>query len=218
MRDGFLQNFPTFGYIKRLYMMRWCLLLILFPLAGNAQKFTAADLRQLKLYSTGLFSNDALVKTDTTRSKPLLKVQQVWAKRKDGIWVFAERTDTAHFYQLWHFYLQDDTTLLMQFLDFKDSTKGAQLSRNIKQEASLFLYHFITRHGCEIYLKKNKKGYTGNTWGKECFTGLPGTEYLTFTMAFTKNTVEWQQKGFDKQDKELGTANYSYTRQVTSLK
>ncbi len=218
MVKGLLQNFPTFGCIKRLYMMRWYFLFLLFPAAANAQKFTAADLRQLKLYSTGLFTNDAQVKTDTHRVKSVLKLQQVWSKRKDGIWVFAERTDTAHVYQLWHFYLQDDTTLLMQFLDFKDSSKAAQLSRNIKQETSLFLYHLITRHGCEVYLKKNKKGYAGSTLGKECFTGIPGTEYLAFNMAFNKSTVDWQQKGFDKQEKELGTANYSYTRQVISLK
>lgn len=198
--------------------MRWYLFFLLFPLAGNAQKFTAADLRQIKLFSTGLFSNDAQVKADSQHTKQLLKVQQVWSKRKDGIWLFAERTDTGHFCQLWHFYLQDDTTLLMQFLDFKDSSKAAQLSRNIKQETSLFLYHLITRHGCEVYLKKNKKGYAGSSWGKECFTGIPGIEYLAFSIAFTRNTIDWQQKGFDKEDKELATANYSYTRQVNSLK
>ena len=44
--------------------MRWYLLLLLLPAAGSAQKFTAADLRQLKLYSTGLFSNDAQVKAE----------------------------------------------------------------------------------------------------------------------------------------------------------
>lgn len=198
--------------------MRWYLLLLLFPMAAHAQKFTAADLRQLKLYSTGVFSGNTPAKADTPHSKQLLKLQQVWSKRKDGIWIFAERTDTAHFYQLWHFYQQDDTTLLMQFLDFKDSAKAVQLSRNIKQETSLFLYHFITRHGCEVYLRKNKKGYSGGSWGKECFTGIPGVEYLSFNMAFTRNSIDWQQKEFDKADKELGAANYSYTRQLTSLK
>lgn len=199
-------------------MMRWCLLFVLFPVLGNAQKFTAADLRQLKLYSTGLFSNSAALKADSQQIKSVLKLQQVWSRRKDGIWIFAERADTAHVYQLWHFYLQDDTTLLMQFLDFKDSAKAVQLGRNIKQETSLFLYHLITRHGCEVYLKKNKKGYAGSTLGKECFTGIPGTEYLSFSMVFTKNSIEWQQKDFDKQDKELATADYNYTRQVTPLK
>ncbi len=38
-------------------MMRWCLILIIFPLPGGAQKFSARDLWQLKLYSTGIFSN-----------------------------------------------------------------------------------------------------------------------------------------------------------------
>jgi hypothetical protein len=199
-------------------MMRWYLLLLLSPMPGQAQPFTTADLRQLKVYSTGLFSNDGQVKADTRSIKSGLKVQPLWPKRKDGIWLFAERTDTAQYYQVWHFYLQDDTTLLMQFLDFKDSAKAVQLSRDIKQEADLYLYHLITRHGCEVYLKKNKKGYSGSSSGKECFTGVPGTEYLAFSMAFTKTGIDWKEQSFDKDDKELGSSNYSYTRQVTSLK
>jgi len=202
-------------------MKRWFLLILLFPLLARAQFFSASDTRQLKMYSTGIFSNDKQAAADAHFVKSQLKVQPIWPKRKDGVWLFAERTDTAHYYQLWHFYVQDDTTLLMQFLDFKDTLKAAALSRDIKSQSGLFIYHLATRHGCELYLKKTKTGYNGSTLGKDCFAALPGTEYLVVTMAFSKNTIGWQENGYDKNDalqRSNFNGNYTFTRQAKSLK
>ncbi|MEO5592135.1 MAG: CpcT/CpeT family chromophore lyase [Chitinophagaceae bacterium] len=202
-------------------MMRWCLIIIFLPLFGRAQKFTAADLRQLKLYSTGFFSNDVQVKADTHVISSGLKIQPIWQKRKDGIWMFTERTDTGHHYQVWHFYLQDDTTLVMQFLDFKEVQKAVQISSDVKQQSNLYLYNLFTRHGCEVYLKKNETGYAGRSLGKDCSANIAGIEYIMFNIALTKNTIDWRQAGYDKEDKELPSAvtgNYKFIKHVKSLK
>ena len=202
-------------------MFRWFLVIIFFPLFGQAQQYAALDLKQLKLYGTGIFSNEVQAKADTQFMHSELKVQPIWQKRKDGVWMFAERTDTGHYYQVWHFYLQDDTTLLMQFLDFKDTQKAVQLSRDIKQQSTLYLYDLFTRHGCEVYLKRNKTGYAGASFGKDCFLNVAGIEYTVFNIALTKNTINWEETDFSKEDKAVpgkGGGNYSFSRQAKSLK
>ncbi|MEO5685144.1 MAG: CpcT/CpeT family chromophore lyase [Chitinophagaceae bacterium] len=202
-------------------MTRCCVLILLLPLFAGAQKFSAADLRQLKTFSTGAFSNDVQVKADTHFVNAGLTVQPIWQKRKDGIWMFTERVDTGHFFQVWHFYLQDDTTLILQLLDFKETQKAVQLSREIKQESNLYLYHLFTRHGCEVYLKRNKTGYAGDSFGKDCFSNVPGIEYLAYHIEVKKNTISWQEGGFDKEDKAIPAffaGQYEFIRQVKSLK
>jgi len=199
-------------------MIRYYLLIMLLPLFGNAQKFSAADIKQLKLYSSGMFSNDGQAKSDPLFIKTGLKLQPIWQKRKDGAWLFAEKTDTAASYQVLHFYLQDDSTLLIQFLDFKQASKGVQLSRDINQQSAIVLYDLALRNGCEVYLKKNKIGYTGTSSGKDCFIGQAGTEYVTVMMTITKNAIDWQQAGFDKDGNMLQSVhggNYHFVKQVS---
>jgi hypothetical protein len=200
-------------------MIRWCLFMILFfSLPGLAQKFSVTDLTLLKLYSTGFFSNDIQVKADTHFIQSSLNVQTLWPKRKDGIWLFGEKTDTIHHYQVWHFYLQDDTTVLMQFLDFKTTQKALRLSKDIKQQSGLSLNNLLMRHGCELYFKKNKSGYTATSSGKDCVANKAGIEYITCNISFKKNTIGWQENGFDKDEKQFTAGVYNFIKQVKSLK
>jgi hypothetical protein len=202
-------------------MMRCTFILIFCTTLCQAQKFSAADVKQWKAYSTGSFSIDAVAKSDTHFLKSTLVVQPIWPKRKDGAWLFAVKTDSAAHYQVWHCYLQDDTTLLMQFLDFKDADKGAALSKDIGQQSKLYIYNLFPRRGCEVYLKKNKKGFEGISAGKECFANVPGVEYLDYKIAFTKNTISWSETGYDKEDKlVMGSPDnvYTFSKQAKPLK
>jgi hypothetical protein len=202
-------------------MKPFCLLLFVCPLLVLGQRFSGADIKLLKTYTAGVFTNAAQLKTDSSAGQSVLTLQPIWPKRRDGGWLLVTRTDTARQYQLWHFYLQDDTTFLLQFLDFKDTAKAGQINRNINLQNSLFLYDLITRHGCEIYLTKTKKGYAGSSSGKDCYLETQGTEYAGFTLSFTKNSIEWKQVDFDKKDNPLPatfTGTYKYNKQVKSLK
>jgi hypothetical protein len=200
-------------------MMRCCLLMVLlFSLPGWAQKFSAADLRLLNAYSTGIFTNDVQAKADTHFLKASLKVQPIWPKRKDGVWLFVEKTDTGRYYQVWHFYLQDDTTVLLQFLNFKVNQQAVQLSQDIKQQSKLYMYNLLARHGCELYMKKNKTGYVATSAGKDCLAKGLGIEYTAFNISLTKNTIVWQENSFDKDDRKTEGRAYNYSKQVKSLK
>ena len=55
-------------------------------------------------------------------------------------------------------------------------------------------------------LKKNKTGFTGGTFGKDCFTNMPGSEYLVTRVIIAKDGITWQQTHFDKESKELPAA------------
>ena len=157
--------------------------------------------------------NDVQAKADTHFVKSVLKVQPVWPKRKDGVWLYAEKTDSSHHYQVWHFYLQDDTTVLLQILDFKANKQALQLSENIKQQSNLYLNNLITKQGCGLYLKKNKMSYTATSAGKDCLADKAGIEYLTYSISFTKNTIVWQQNDFNKEDQPSTAGAYSFIKQ-----
>jgi len=189
-------------------MLRCCIwMTLLLPLFGAAQKFTAADLRQLKIYSTGVFGNNENgVKPDSGLLQSDLLIKPIWQKRKDGLWMFVEKSDTGHYYQVWHYYLQDDSTLVLQFFDFKDPEKALLLHKDIKQQSNLYLYNLFTSHGCDVYLKKNNTGFAGHTSGRECFTSIPGAEYNEMKIDITKDAITWQQTPFDKENKEVRTA------------
>ena len=210
-----LHNLPDLRTDKTLFMKPcFFLLLAALSLPGRAQKFSAADLRMLNTYSTGFFTNDLQVKTDSVHFiQSVLKVQPVWVKRKDGVWLFAEKTDSIHHYQVWHFYLQDDTTVLLQFLDFKMNKQALQLSQDIKQQSNLSLNNLITRQGCGLYLKKNKTVYEAGSAGKDCLADKPGVEYLTYNIAFTKNAITWQENDFNKDDQPSTAGAYKFIKQ-----
>jgi CpeT protein len=202
-------------------MMRLCLLVIVIPFFANAQHFSTADLKLLKRYSTGSFSNEGQAKADTHFVKTGLQIQPIWQKRNDGVWLFVQQTDSSVQFQVWHYYIQDDTTLILQFLQFKEAGKAVQLNKDITQQSKLNLYHLLTRHGCEVYLKKDKKGYTGVSAGKDCFAEIKGVEYLSENISITRNNIVKLEIGFDKEDKQVyGAVNGSYTfiKQMKSSK
>jgi CpeT/CpcT family (DUF1001) len=200
-------------------MMRWCLtIIVVLPLLGDAQKFSGGDIATLNAYCTGVFSNESQAKADSHFIQTGLKVQRIWPKRKDGIWLFAEKTDTSHHFQVWHLYLQDDTTVLMQLLDFKSNQKALQLSQDSKQQSDLYLNSLLMRHGCELYFKKNKIGYTGTSAGKDCLADKAGVEYITYNITVTKNTLVWNEIDFGKEDKQLSDETVHLSKQVKSLK
>lgn len=194
-------------------MMRCLLLLLLLPCCCAAQKISATDMKLLKLYSTGAFTQKH-EGTDTPAVRLTLNIQPIWQKRKDGLWLFADKADTAHLYQVWHYYLQDDSTLVLQCFDFKDQQKALQLAKDIRQQSGLYIYHLFTSHGCDVYLKKDKTGFSGSTFGKECFSNIPAAEYLQMHIAVTKDGISWQQTSFDKDNKEVAalTGNYRYQK------
>ncbi len=198
-------------------MTRYLLLIMLFPVIASAQKLGQADIKQLKLYSSGVFSNEVQAKADTHFVNTSLKIKPIWQKRKDGAWLFCEKADTQFNYQVWHFYLQDDSTILLQFFEFKDTAQAGRLSKNIMVQDKLYLNTLSARNGCEVYLKKNKSGYAGTSSGKDCFVKQPGIEYVLIAIEISKNTINWQQTAFDVEDKEVpgfANGNYNFIRQV----
>jgi len=174
-------------------MARWFVWLLLVPLLSGAQPFSAAEMQQLKVYSTGLFTNKTQVQADSSVQPSTLHIRLIWQKRKDGWWMLAEKKDREQLYQVWHYYLQDDTTLVLQFFDFKDAQKAAALAQDLSLQASLYLYHLSARHGCEIYLKRHPGGYLGSTSGKDCVVQLPGAGYNKRSLLLQKDYLQWQQ-------------------------
>src|SRR5450432_1241121 len=211
-----LHNLPDLRIDKTLFMKPWFfLVLTALSLPVRAQKFSAADLRMLNSYSKGFFTSDLQEKTDAVHFiQSVLKVQPIWVKRKEGVWLFAEKTDSIHHYQEWHFYLHDDTTVKLQFLDFKMNKQALQLSEDIKQKSNFFLNNLSTRQGCGLYLKKNKTFYEAGSGDKDCLVDKPGVECLTYNIAFTKNAVTWQENDFNKDYQQSTAGAYKFIKQV----
>jgi hypothetical protein len=184
-------------------MIRYCWLLLFFPLYAHAQKLSGADLRKIKLYCSGSFSNAQQVKADSA-SPATIRIQTIWIKRKDGIWLFADKKDSAMHAQIWHFYLQDDTTLILQTLDFRNNFNPNQLRENIADQSKLTIYNLVSHSGCEIYIKRNKSdGYHGTSSGKDCYADTGGARYYRYEVYIDSKRFSWTEQWFDKDDHEI---------------
>lgn len=201
-------------------MKHGLLLVCLFPAALWAQRFTAGDLRQLKTMSAGRFQTMANDKAGRSACPSKLQMNPIWPKRKDGVWTFVQRTDSGRTpqYQVWHFYQQDDTTMVVQFLDFKDSSRAVELAADLNKQTNLAFFQLAPLRGCEIYLAKNKSGYTGTSSGQECFVRESGAEYLSLSLSLTGTGISWTQNAFDKDGQSAlypGNGTWYYRKQKT---
>ncbi|MEP7277181.1 MAG: CpcT/CpeT family chromophore lyase [Bacteroidota bacterium] len=147
-----------------------------------------------------------------------LRIQRIWPKRNDGLWLLTERTDTNHCSQVWHFYIQDDSTLVMQFLVFRAEEKTLQQGKDNMQAPVIRMNNLLTRGGCERYLKKTRTGYVGRSAGKDCLADKTGTDYFTCDMEFTRNTLIWQETRFNKDNEKKGSETFHFVKQANSLK
>ncbi len=135
--------------------------------------------------------------------------------------MFVKQTDSLEQYQVWHYYIQDDTTLILQLLQFKVIEKAKLLVKDINQQAKLNIFDLLTRHGCEIYMKKINNGYTGATAGNDCYTSFNDAEYLTENISVTKSSITRLEMGFNKEDKKVYgyvDAVYNFTRKIKPSK
>jgi CpeT/CpcT family (DUF1001) len=202
-------------------MARLLCFVLLFPFIVHAQKFTAADVQRLRVFSTGSFSNAVQTKAEKDILAASIQLQPIWQKRKDGAWIFVQLQDTSMKYAIWHYYIQDDTTLVLQFFDFKEKEKALQVSRDIKKQSTLKIFNLITKRGCEVYFKKDKLQYSGSSTGKDCFSENKNIEYYSYKVAVAKNKIYWWEAAYGKEDKTLFSTpgnGYYFTRQIKTSK
>jgi hypothetical protein len=202
-------------------MVRVFCIVLLIPILAQSQKFTATDLQRLREWSAGSFSNAAQLKAGIDLQAATIRLQPIWLKRKDGAWIFTQLQDTSMNFAVWHYYIQDDTTLVLQFFDFKDREKAVQLSRDIKNQSFLKIFNLITRRGCEVYLKWDKHEYAGNSVGKDCFSDNKKIEYYSYKVSLSKNRIDWWEGAFGKEDKTLFSTpgnGFHFARPIKSSK
>jgi len=202
-------------------MLRFAFLALWFPLMAHSQKFTSADVQRLRIFSTGSFANATQVKSGKEIPAAAILLQPIWQKRKDGAWIFVQLRDTCIKYGIWHYYIQDDTTLVLQFFDFKDREKAVQMSKELKSQSALNIYNLITRRGCEVYLKKDKLQYSGNSTGKDCFSENKNIEYYSYKVSVGKSAIDWWEAAYGKEDNQLFATQgggYHFIKQIKSSK
>jgi hypothetical protein len=207
-------------------MMKYLLtsLLLFFTFTCIAQRYTLADVQQVQLLTLGTF---AAQDSSNTSKKDSLQVKPLWTKRKDGAWLLVAQkegtTDSlvTDFY-VWHFYLQDDTTLLLQLLPCKEAQKAADVFNKRALEASLSLVDLKNMNGCEVYIKRMKGNkYVGTNKGTDCSMKYPQAEHEYIEASFSKNGIGWWQKGLGKEAKQVAgsTAMKMYKKVIhTSIK
>jgi hypothetical protein len=184
-----------------MFMQRLFFLFVIFSFSANAQKYAARDLQKIKLYCTGSFVSELHATTDSLTAR--LRIRPIWNKRKDGVWLFAEKKGSVDQYQVWHFYIEDDSTLLLQCLSFKEENQAVQLGKDFTLQSKLKFYNLLNRHGCELYLKKNKLGYNGYSVGKDCYPEKNGVEYAQYAIDINKSGILLKEAGYSKDDKLL---------------
>lgn len=150
-----------------------------------SQKLGNRELIQLRSFMQGNFISEQQSVTDTSFLAVTLHMKQVWPKRKDGYWLSVEQAiaqtqDKGYRQRIYHLYLQDDSILMSQVFEFKYPSVVAGWWKEAKRFESLKFFALCNRAGCEVYIRKNKKGqFIGSTEGKECSRVLWGAGYAT---------------------------------------
>lgn len=178
------------------------LFMLLAGIAFGQQK-SAKDLVLLKQYMTGSFDNAAQATSDSSFTLLNMQVRQVWTKRKDGFWLYAEQVKPTEltkpvFQHMFHIYVQDDSTLICQEFEFKDPSLYIGWWANPIRFDSVKFSALSNRLGCEVYLRKNQLGqFEGSTEGNECISSFKGASYSTTNFLIQKTGMNFWEKGWN---------------------
>lgn len=184
---------------------------LLFSFSMNlcAQKLGNRDLNQLKSFLQGNFSSEKQSATDTSFSTVSLHMKQVWPRRKDGYWLYVEQAmmqtpDKPYHQLMYHLYLQDDSTLVSQVFEFKDPAFVVGWWKEPKRFDSLKFFALSSRPGCEVYIRKNKKGqFVGSTEGYECISVLKGASYATSEVIIDNAGIRSWDRGWNADQQQV---------------
>lgn len=167
------------------------------------QQKSAKDLGLLKQFMTGSFDNAEQAGSDSSFSLLKMQVRHVWAKRKDGYWLYAEQANPADlnkpvFQHMFHIYVQDDSTLICQEFEFKEPSLYVGWWANPNRFDSVKFSALSNRLGCEVYLRKDPLGqFIGATDGNECISTIKGASYSTTEFLVSKTKMNFWEKGWN---------------------
>jgi hypothetical protein len=184
-------------------------LLFSFSMNLYAQKLGNRDLNQLKSFMQGNFSSEQQSATDTSFSAVSLHMKQVWPRRKDGYWLYVEQAmiqtpDKPYRQRMYHLYLQDDSTLVSQVFEFKDPAPLVGWWKEPKRFDSLKFFALSSRPGCEVYIRKNKKGqFIGSTQGNDCSSVLRGANYATSEVIIDNAGIRSWDRGWNADQQQV---------------
>ncbi len=184
-------------------------LLFSFSMNLYAQKLGNRDLNQLKSFLQGNFSSEQQSATDTSFSAVSLHMKQVWPRRKDRYWLYVEQAmmqtpDKPYRQRMYHLYLQDDSTLVSQVFEFKDPSPLVGWWKEPKRFDSLKFFGLSSRPGCEVYIRKNKKGqFIGSTQGKDCRSVLRGASYATSEVIIDNAGIRSWDRGWNADQQQV---------------
>lgn len=186
---------------------------------SNAQR----HLMVLRGFIEGEFSNKIQAKQDTGFSEIEWSIRQVWKKRKDGLWFYMEQRPAgvpAKTIQqrMGHFYVQDDSTIVLQYFDFKEPDTYVGWARTPKRFDSVKFYALRNRTGCEVFVRKDSAGvYAGTTDGKDCRSNEAGATYTTSSLRIRSGSIhiwerDWNADGVQVSGSRKGP--YQFQRQI----
>jgi hypothetical protein len=165
------------------------------------------NLELLYQYLQGSFSSEEQAKKDTAFFHITLKIAPIWKHRQGEYWLYVEQATARkpekpyrqRVYQLKkvgkqfvsYIYTMDKP------LRFAGEHKKAEPLQNLTPD-SLQL-----KNGCEVYLDKKGKTFSGATKKQTCPSELAGAAYATSIVTLDANgMVSWDQ-GWDKEGKQV---------------
>ncbi len=181
------------------------------------------DLSALRVMLTGAFTNSMQAKQDTGFAERELLVAQVWKKRKDGIWLYMEQNQidgpTKTIYQrMCHLYVQDDSTIVGQFFDFKEPSRYSGWTRTPQRFDSVKFYALSNRTGCELFLRRDPSGvFSGATDGKDCGSKNREAHYSSTEIRVSTGHIELWERDWDAAGVQKGgsiNGAYRFQRKV----
>ncbi len=184
---------------------------------------STVDLDRLANMMTGVFSSASQAAADPDNFQDTrLIMLPIWTTRTDGHWLYVEkalgvREDIPYKQRVYHLYMRQDQKLVCDIYQLPgDPLKYAGARRDLSAFSGLTPDSLITMADCRIlFTLQADGGFSGQTEGKGCDGGLPGSRYTITELTISDSVLVSWEKGFNDSGKQVwgGAAGYRYIKE-----
>lgn len=177
-----------------------------FGIFLNAQD---RDLKQLKNWMTGDFSNQSQHKRDSSFYDIRLHMRPIWIERTDGFWLYVEQAvasaqEKPYRQRIYHIVRVNDSLFSSQVYEMKNPIRFVRAWQDPSKLGILAPDSLDIREGCAILLYKDDDGnFVGATPGKQCLSSLRGATYATSEVIITRNLLVSWDRGWNSLDQQV---------------
>ncbi|TAF32395.1 MAG: hypothetical protein EAZ57_09105 [Cytophagales bacterium] len=159
------------------------------------------DLKKLLSYMEGSYENAEQAQKDTNYFHVKLHMKQIWPSDEKAYWIYVEQAlvkapQKPYRQRVYKIYEQGGE-FISEIYTMKQPLRFVGAYKDLSLLGALTPDSLELKRGCEVRLKKYKKGFKGATGIKTCASELNGASYATSIVDIQKDMLISWDRGFN---------------------